>query len=238
MHNAATVGAIGLVSTALAWAIYEIAHVALFEESNATARNSVEVVSVVTAFIGPALGFTQSEPSMLQPISLLLAGLLTFDHNRHGAAQSTKELSLGICIAAVHWLLYLAGYTNIHVHTHILALFLAGFAVWRKTIGDGPGSLGYIKAAYLVVTVPLALQAMGGESGGLYGLILIVEQVLVMTIGAMLGIRFLIQAGLWVGLAAILYQLRGLGWAFLTLLALIVIGVAVYRLQKHPPSEQ
>jgi formate hydrogenlyase subunit 3/multisubunit Na+/H+ antiporter MnhD subunit len=77
---------------------------------------------------------------------------------------------------------------------------------------------------------------MSGESGGLYGLILIVEQVFFMLIGSMLGVRFLIQAGLWTGLAAILYQLRGLGWAFMTLLALIVIGVAVYRLQKHPPN--
>jgi hypothetical protein len=235
LHNALAVGAIGLVSSALAAAIYETARVFVPDDKDPT-MDALKVMSVVTAFIGPALGLTQSHPSMLQPVSLFIAGLITFDHNKHSPVQSTKELSLGICIAAVHWLIYLAGYTNIHIHTHVLAIFLAGFAYWRSTIGDGPGTLSYIRAAYLVITVPLALQAMSGESGGLYGLILIVEQVFFMLIGSMLGVRFLIQAGLWTGLAAILYQLRGLGWAFMTLLALIVIGVAVYRLQKHPPN--
>jgi hypothetical protein len=38
--------------------------------------------------------------------------------------------------------------------------------------------------------------------------------------------------GLYVALAAVLYQLRHLGWAALSFLALFIIGMAVYRLMK------
>jgi hypothetical protein len=38
--------------------------------------------------------------------------------------------------------------------------------------------------------------------------------------------------GLYVALGAVLYQLRNLGWAALSFLALFVIGMAIYRLLR------
>jgi len=233
LDNASLVGITALASTFVALCTYGIA--VLMKASDTKAADSTRLASVLAAYIAPGLAFTQTDPSLLLPISLFVAGLLTFDYNKT-APQVNKELSLGVCIAAVLWMVYLAGYTNIHIHTHLLAVFFAGFAMWRSNIGDSKGSLGYVQALFFVVTVPLALQSLSGDSGGPYGLLLIGEQVFFMIAGAMLAQRFLLRWGLWTALAAILFQLRGLGWAFLTLLAIIIISVAVYRLQKHPPD--
>jgi hypothetical protein len=237
LSDASEMGLFALASTLLATIAYGLTH-ALTEHGVDAARQSILLTSVGTAFIGPATGLGQSEPSLLLPASLFIAGLLTYHYNRNSAVQSTKELSVAISLAAVHWLVYLLGYTNIHVHTHLLGAFLGGFAVWRRSSGDITGGITYIQAAYAVITVPLALAAMGDENGSTYGMMLIAEQVGFMLLGVSIKVRFLVQAGLWTGLAAILYQLRGLGWAFLSLLAIIVIGIAVYRLQKHPPDNQ
>ena len=39
--------------------------------------------------------------------------------------------------------------------------------------------------------------------------------------------------GLFVSVAAVLYQLRGLGWAALAFLALFVISVAIYKINDN-----
>lgn len=39
--------------------------------------------------------------------------------------------------------------------------------------------------------------------------------------------------GLYVAVASVLYQLRNLGWAALTVLAMFIIGIAMYQLQKN-----
>lgn len=233
MGDPETAGAIAFTSTLLAVASYAFAYILSHEAANSPAAQDVRVVSVFAAYIGPMLSITQSDDvSVLFPTSLFIAGLLTFVYN-HTARQSHKELSLGVSIAAIHWLVILAGITNLHLHTHLLALFLALFALWRYSLNDQMSGGNYVKALFFIVTVPLALQALSGESGEMYGLILIAEQIFFMVAGAMLNQRFLLRWGLWTALAAVLFQLRGLGWAFLSLLAIIIIGVAVYRLQKH-----
>jgi formate hydrogenlyase subunit 3/multisubunit Na+/H+ antiporter MnhD subunit len=92
-------------------------------------------------------------------------------------------------------------------------------------------------ALFLVATVPMVLQALSGTSGGTYGLILIVQQIGFMVIGIAINQRFLLRAGLWVALGSVLYQLKGLGWAFLAIVAIILIGIAMYRLQRHDDGQ-
>lgn len=201
----------------------------------------VRRVSLYTAYVGPSLVFFQSDPHIMFAASLFIAGLVTVHYN-WPSNQQYRELSIGVCIAAIHWAIFLAGIQNIHVHSHLLALSLAAFAFWRYTLNDKPAYESYVKAIFLVVTVPLVLQSLGNEAGGYYGLILIAEQVLFMIAGVSLprdanGQRFLLRWGMWTALAAILFQLKGLGWAFLSLLAIIVIGVAVYRLQKNTDNK-
>ncbi len=228
-EDAVFIGITALFSTLAAIGMYVIAD--SWHKNKVT--HDIRLISVGLAYLGPLLAFSQEQPSALLPLSLLLAGAVTFAYNSD-AEQDVKELSLAPCILAIHWFIYLADVTNIHVHTHLLAVFLLGFALWRSDQNDHIGSRKYIQALFLVVTAPLILAGIASESGGTYGLILIAEQVAFMIAGVTFGQRFLVRWGLWTALAAILFQLRGLGWAFLSVLAVFIIGIALYRLQKHP----
>ncbi len=240
LQDASQIGVTAVIAS-LAGAISYFVCTSLMKGDDDKAAQLARQTSLYSAYVGPALVLTQSDPSILLPVSLFVAGLLTAHYNWQ-SNQQNRELSIGVCIAAVHWALYIAGIQNVHVHTHLLALSLAGFAYWRYSLDDKVAYESYLKAIFFVVTVPLVLQSLGNEAGGYYGLILIGEQVLFMLAGVTLppdstGHRFLLRWGMWTALAAILFQLRGLGWAFLSLLAIIVIGVAVYRLQKNPQDK-
>ena len=236
-QNSTQLGLTGLILTAAAAGCYFAPQ--YFYQRHQSASRLVRQVSLYLSFAGPALALlTPADPSRLFPVSLFVAGCLTVHHN-WSRPQAEREASIAICLAAVHWLLYLSGVHNLQFHSHLLAVFLAGFAYWRYQLGDRASSRGYQQALYTVVTVPLAIQSLQTDAGSSYGLILIAEQVGFMIIGAILppderGQHFLLRLGLWTGLAAVLFQLRGLGYVFLTLLAVIIIGVAVYRLQKTP----
>lgn len=234
LANPFIVGVAALFSSSLALVMY--ASIITFSDTSKNINKLLLSVSIITSYFGPALVLFGSGSSNLLPVSLAIAGGLTTYHNRT-TTQNTRELSIGVIIASAHWFLYLNGVHNVHIHTHLLALFLGGFAVWRNRLGDRKGSSGYVQALFLIATVPMVLQALGGQSGKSYGLILIVQQVGFMLAGVLLNQRFLLKAGMWVALGAILYQLRGLGWAFLTLVAAIIIGVAIYRLQKHEDTQ-
>ena len=236
LQDSAQLGITALLLSVAAAASYAVTLSTVWKEQHL--QQQLLQVSVLLAYSGPALALLRPSGNVLLPVSLLAAGLVTYHYNRN-STQSNRESSLGVCIAAVHLFIYTLGVHNIHVHTHLLALFLAGFAYWRYVLQDTDGFQNYIKAVFFVVTIPLAFQSLGSEAGGNYGLILIVEQIMFMAIGSMLppntlGQHFLLRWGLWTALAAILFQLRGLGWAFVSLLAVIIIATAVYRLQKKP----
>lgn len=200
---------------------------------------------VWTAYGGPlvsllywmACGLKASQSVfILLPLSLSLAGLLTIHFNRYNK-QSAIEWSSGVVIASYHWLFYLAGVSNFHMHTHLLALAMAGFAYWRWTQKDDTGYRYYINASFFIPTIPLVLQALNSTSGEFYGLALIIQQAVFLTIGVFLRNKLLIRFALWTAIASVLFQLRNLGWAFMALLAVVIIGVAVYRLQFHNPDD-
>lgn len=188
--------------------------------------------SLISSFLGPAMVIFGPKVHVLFPISLTIAGGLSYYHSRN-QSQGAKELSVALVAVSIHWILYLSGVKNVHIHTHIAMLLLGGFSWWRASKSDYESSQNYLKSAYLIATVPMIIQALSGSSGGTYGLILIIQQASFMALGALSNQKFLLKAGLWVALASVLYQLRGLGWAFLTIVAVILIGFAVYRLQKH-----
>lgn len=190
------------------------------------------VTCVATSYIGPSLVLLGADVSSIIPLSLTVAGILTVYHNR-SASKDILELSLFVIVASIHWFLYLIGIDNVIVQAQILALFIAGLAYWRFTLKDKISTQNHIITMFAVATVPMVIKALISNDGVDYGVILIIQQISFMVIGILLNQRFLLKAGLWVALGSILYQLRGLGWAFLAIIAVILIGIAVYRLQKH-----
>lgn len=188
--------------------------------------------SLITTFIAPASFIFIGQTIWPMPIGLALAGALLFDYVAH-TTQENREMAGGVLVAAVLWLLWLAGIRETQAYTHVIALTFGGYAYWRYVRRENKQSDDYLKVMLATATVPLALQALGGQAGGLYGWWLLLEQIFFMLLGITIQKRFVIFWGLYVAIAAVLYQLRHLGWAALTVLAIFIIGVAVYRLQKY-----
>lgn len=194
-------------------------------------------VAVIASFVAPGSILFASSLGWAMPIGLAVAGLLLFDYWRK-QSQGYREIAVAIMVAAVMWELYYFGVRETQVYAHILALMFAGFAWWRNSRQDKDTSDSYIYAALTVATVPLLLQALSGTAGDLYGWWLLLEQVVIMLIGMALRKRFVIMWGLYVAVGSVLYQLRHLGYAALAVLAIFVIGIAVYQLQKYNKPDQ
>lgn len=129
--------------------------------------------------------------------------------------------------------MYFLGVKNAQAYTHTLVILFAAYAYWRNKRGEIKESDNYLMVMLATATIPLGLQALNDASGGLYGWWLIIEQIVFMLLGMGISKRFVTMWGLYVAVGAVLYQLRGLGWAALTVLAIFIIGLAMYKIQKY-----
>lgn len=182
-----------------------------------------------TIYIPILFGFFYEASAPAIPLALMAAGGLTLYHYWHHK-QSEREVSGGVIVFALLWLLSSLGIHNLQADTHIIALTFGVYAYWRHTLGDRKNSDAYLYWMFGVATVPLVLQALGGRAGDLYGWWLLLEQVGFMILGISIKHRLLTMWGLYVAIGAVLYQLRHLGWAALSFLALFIIAIAIRRL--------
>jgi len=196
-----------------------------------------EVVDATLAltFAPVLLGLFYNESAIILPLMLGVAGLMTLWHNWDNT-QFEREVSGAIIVAAFMWALLVYDVHNLQVYTHIVALTYAGYAYWRHVRKEYERSDVYLRAMLFVATVPLALQAIGGTAGDLYGWWLLLEQVGFMILGIVIHKRYVTMWGLYVAIGSVLFQLRHLGWAALSFLALFIIGLAVYRLMRSADS--
>jgi len=192
--------------------------------------------AVITSFVPLGSTMYASEISWAMPLGLFVSGAILLDYWRT-QTQAYKEISVGIMTASVMWYLHYLGFREVQIYSHILALMFAGFAWWRYALKENEVSDNYIYIALGTTTLPLIMQALSGEAGGLYGWWLLIEQVVFMLIGMAIRKRFVIMWGLYVAVGSVLYQLRGLGYAAVAVLAVFVIGIAVYQLQKYNKPE-
>jgi len=226
-----------LSSTLLATACYAIHR--LSEQDEGSVRYiSPEFgrLAVITSFVPLGSIMYASEISWAMPLGLFVSGTILLDYWRK-QTQARKEISVGIMAVSVMWYLHYLGFREVQIYSHILALMFAGFAWWRYVLKDNEVSDNYIYIALGTATLPLIMQALSGEAGGLYGWWLLIEQVVFMLIGMAIRKRFVIMWGLYVAVGSVLYQLRGLGYAAVAVLAVFVIGIAVYQLQKYNKPE-
>lgn len=198
--------------------------------------DAVRQGAIVAVFVAPFSYFFVGETLWPMPFGLFCAGLLLYYHIKT-TSQANRELAGGLMVAALMWFMYWAGVRNLQAYTHVLAAFFAAYAYWRHRRGEIEQSDQYLMTMLATATIPLALQAISGVAGGLYGWWLLLEQIGFMLLGMTINKRFVTQWGLYVAVGAVLYQLRNLGWAALTVLAVFIIGIAMYQLQKHTDKE-
>jgi len=221
-----------LFSIALATIGYAYSEMIRQQNSKHPAAYYAQQASLITAFVAPLAVLFFDKSSWTMPFGLLIAGIMTCDYLR-SSSQANRELAGAIITAAVLWLLGVAGVHEVQAYIHVIIANLAIYAYWRAVRGEAKESDNYLMAMLVTATIPLGLQALGGSAGGLYGWWLLIEQIVFMLLGMTIHKRFVTLWGLYVAVGAVLFQLRNLGWAALTILALFLIGLAVYQLQKH-----
>ena len=213
-----------LISSALAATYYLYATVDNHKDSIVSA--------MVTAFITPVAVLFVGNSVWAMAIGLLVAGIIVSHYSRL-RPQADREVAGLVITAGLLWLMGIAGITQVQAYVHVIILNMIAYAYWRHIRGEQAVVDQYIYATLFLATIPLGLQALGGQGGGLYGWWLLLEMVVVMLVGMAIKRRFVTMWGLYVTVGAVLYQLRNLGWAALTVLAIFLIGLAVYQLQKH-----
>ncbi len=198
--------------------------------------NYIQIGALASAFISPsAVLFTGQASIWPMPFGLLIGAVLVYYHIRN-TSQEYRELVGGLMLISLFWFMFIIGVRNFQAYSHVLALFFAGYAYWRHLRSETTQSSNYLYAMLATATVPLAIQAISGQAGGLYGWWLLIEQIVFMVIGMTINKKFVTMWGLYVAIGAVLYQLRNLGWAALTVLALFIIGMAIYKIQKYNES--
>ncbi len=201
-----------------------------------TVRNKdFQTAFVASAYVSPLSAIWVGNV-WTAPLGLLLASLATYYLVRNDAQQN-REASIFVGLISVFWFMYYLGVRNPQAYSHVLAATFAAFAYWRNIRGEKQHSNSYVIAALTSVTLPLAWQLISGMVGGLYGWWLLTEQIAIMLIGMNIKNRLMIRWGLYVAVASVLYQVRYLAWLALTILALFLISLAVYRLQKSDSSK-
>lgn len=165
------------------------------------------------------------------PVTLLLASAVLYYHFEK-ASQIEHEAIGALFTVGVLWLMWQLGVREVQAFSHVVVALFVIYAVWRTKRGEKEAANYYILAVLVTATVPLVLQALSGVAGGLYGWWLLLEQIVFIIIGMFISSKLMIQWGLYVAVAAILYQLRGLGWAALAFLGVFVIALAAYQIQR------
>lgn len=219
-------------SITAASAMYFAANVASIKKD---AKNWVVGMSLISTYTVTFISLG-GEYSWMAPFTLLVAGFITVYHFWNNGQQS-RELSGAIIGAAIMWILYYFGIREVQAYTHVIALQLAIYAYFRYKLDQKNIAESYVISALAIATIPLVIQATSGESGGLFGWWLLLEQIIFMLIGISIKNKILTFWGLYVAIGAVLYQLRNLGWAALTLLAVVIIAIAVYKIAKNNDNE-
>jgi len=196
------------------------------------AQYAVKIGALAAVCITPISYMFIGETLFAMPVGLLAGSLLFAYHYRNGE-QSVKEIAWSGVAATVAWVFYFAGIIEPQAYVHIVVALFACYAYWRHILGQVEQCDQYLYAMLITATVPLTLQAIGSEAGGLYGWWLLLEQIGFIVLGMSIGKKFITKWGLYTAVAAVLYQLRDLGWAALTVLAVFLISLAVYKIQKN-----
>lgn len=226
-----------LASSALAIFCY-LSVYTIAEDTRQKLFNSLQIrqIATTTSLIAPLSVMYAQQQNLAMPVGLAVTAVLLYN-SWEVAKQSNKEISVGVLTLAFMWFIHILGVRNGQAYTHILALMFAGFAYWRYVINDSKQSDQYIYFALATSTIPLALQSISSDAGGVYGWWLIIEQVMFMIIGGIIHKKFVVMWGMYVAVGAVLYQLRSLGFVALAFLAVFVIGMAIYQLQRNNKLE-
>ncbi len=196
----------------------------------------VAQAALITVFVTPA-AILFAPTSWPMPVGLFVGGCLLVRYAQ-SLSRGYCELAGGVIALSIMWFLHWAGVHELQAYTHVLIVLFIMYASWRDHYKEIEQANNYLWLILFTATVPLALEALNSTThGSLYGWWLLLEEIAIMLYGMTVRRRFVTMWGLYVAVGAVLYQLRGLGYAALAFLALFLIGLAVFRLQQNDKND-
>ena len=172
-------------------------------------------------------------------IALMAESILVFAIGYQLKATLLRQWGQYMGMLTIFILMYVYGVRNIQAYTHVLAAIFAVYGIVARYNRDEILANQYFAAMLSTATVPLILQTLGDVNDGrVYGIWLLLENILFFLIGITFRIQLITRWGLYVSVGVVLYELRDLGWAMLSILALVLIGVGAYRAMNQPDEPE
>lgn len=213
---------------------YSITNQEAYDKSKALQTIDFLKLSVATLYIAPLAFFFTGDVTWPLPITAIIATLATLLYNKD-KEEGTREWLGGLVLLSIFWLLGYNGINDIQIYAHITAALFGLYAYIRHQRGEIGTSNQYLLFMLGTATIPLAIESLSGSGrGNILGLWLLIEQIGFLLLGIGISKPIVTKWGLYVGVAAVLYQLRDLGWAMVAVLSVFIIGVAIFRALRQP----
>jgi len=228
---------VGLWWGAIGLAAYAIGKLEQYVRKNNTFAGVWLVSGVAAILAGSLYGFIVDQQATWMSITLLgTTGALVCYESLRRNLRPLSYIGAAVMMIALQLGLYKSGLHNTQLYTHLWAGYFAGLA-WlthRSKLADEQQN--YTILALGAVTIPLAVQALGGDTG--YGLQLLFESIGIMLIGLWLRYRLVAWWGLATAVGSVLYQLRDYQFIVLVLLGVGIIALGVFLLLRQDKNKQ
>jgi hypothetical protein len=229
--------AVGLSWGAMGLVAYAIGKFEQYIRKNNDFAISWRAIGIATILAGSAYGFIFDQQASWTSIALLgLTGALVCYEALMRAQRFVSYIGAATILVAVQLGLYKLGFHNAQLYTHLWAFYFAVLA-WlahRSKLADEKQN--YTILALGTLTIPLAVQALGGDTG--YGLQLLFESVGILLLGLWLRYRLVAWWGLATAVGSVLYQLRDYQFIVLVLLGVGIIALGVFLLLRQDKNKE
>jgi hypothetical protein len=201
-----------------------------------SAYNDAWIVSgLATLYLAALIPLFGGEVMWATVGCLAIAGALTSFESRLRAERMGLYGGAAVVLFAIQLGLYKLGVEDSQVFTHLWAGYFAVLAWLSHRAGRAEEQKNLVIVALSVLTVPLAFQALGDDSG--YGLLLLFESVAILLFGLWTRYPLISWWGLSVAVGSVLYQLREFQFFVLALLGAGIIGLGVVLLLRQEKNK-
>ena len=186
------------------------------------------IAALFPAWFGHAGTITSFLPNSF---ALLIAGGLTSFEAYEQRSRNAVYIGAAVTLIGLQWLMIIQQIHEVQLYTHMWAVYFAALAWLAHRDKRLDEKQTFTVLALCIQTGPLALQALGGDTG--YGLLLLFESIGLLLLGMWMRYSLLTWWGLSVAIASVLYQLRDFQFFVLVLLGAGIIGLGVYLLLRR-----